>query len=207
MKFGLNRNDSGIYVIKNIINGKVYIGSAVHLTERLSNHFHQLKNNCHHSIHLQNAWNQKNSYFVCGVIEFVNDKKLLTVTEQKYIDKYNSANDKFGYNICPIAGSNLGCKQTRGRIERSIRMRGSNNNFYNKKHKPESLYLISENSDNRVLTNDNIQEIKFLSDYGVSQYIIAKIFHVGQPYISKIINNKKRNKIYLPCAQDQSEKS
>jgi group I intron endonuclease len=199
MKFGLSKNDSGIYMIKNLINGKIYVGSAVHLSDRLSHHFHQLINNSHHSIHLQNAWNQNNTCFVCGVIEFVEDKSQLTLVEQKYIDKYNSANDKYGYNICPVAGSSLGCKQRRGLKERSKKMTGSGNNFYNKKHKTESLYLISNNNARKILTNENIIEIKFLNDYGVSQTIIANIFNVGQPHISKIINNRKRINTYTQC--------
>ena len=64
MQFGLKRQDSGVYMIKNIINGKVYIGSAVHLCDRLSKHFHDLTNNKHHSMHLQNAWNQNKDYFI-----------------------------------------------------------------------------------------------------------------------------------------------
>jgi group I intron endonuclease len=196
MEFGLKRKDSGVYMIKNILNGKIYIGSAVCLSSRLSHHFYQLKNNCHHSKHLQNAWNLNSDCFICGIIEFVEDKALLTKIEQVYIDKYNSANDRYGYNICPIAGSNLGSKQHRGLAERSIRMKGSGNNFYNKRHTPSSLKLISEGNFQKKLTTENINEIKYLVNYGVSQTIVAKIFNVGQPHISKIINNMKRTKTY-----------
>jgi group I intron endonuclease len=196
MQFGLKRQDSGVYMIKNIINGKVYIGSAIHLCDRLSKHFHDLTNNKHHSMHLQNAWNQNKCYFVCGVIEFVENKENLIEIEQKYINKYKSANENFGYNICPIAGSNLGCKQVRGVEERSKKMSGSGNNFYDKKHTSEALHLISESNVQKKLTNENIKEIKFLHNYGVSQRTIAKIFNVGQPHICKIINNIRRTKTY-----------
>ena len=197
MKFGLNRNDSGIYMIKNLLNGKVYIGSALHLSDRLSNHFHLLETNKHHSTHLQNTWNLNSDYFICGVIEFVNDKTQLTTIEQKYIDKYSSANDKYGYNICPIAGSNLGCKLTRGLVERSEKMKGSGNNFYNKKHTEESLKLILESNIFKTLSNKNIDEIKRLWNSGeYKQHELAKMFNVGQPYVSKIVNNIRRTKNY-----------
>jgi excinuclease UvrABC nuclease subunit len=44
---------SGIYCIKNIINDKMYIGSAVNLKTRRYEHFHFLTKNKHHNRHLQ----------------------------------------------------------------------------------------------------------------------------------------------------------
>lgn len=196
IEYGLKTTDSGVYMIKNINNGKVYVGSATRLIQRLSNHFYSLKNNRHHSIHLQNAWNLDKYYFVCGVIEFVNDKNQLKIIEQKYIDKYNSANDKFGYNICPFARNNLGCKQTRGIKERSEKMKGCGNHFFGKHHTSESLKNISENNVKKKLNINDIVEIKNLWNCGFNQPTIAKMFNVRQPHISKIVNNKKRVKIY-----------
>ena len=46
------KNKGGIYKIKNIINGKVYIGSAIYFIKRWSVHKSELKNNKHHSIKL-----------------------------------------------------------------------------------------------------------------------------------------------------------
>lgn len=197
IEYGLKTTDSGVYVIKNINNGKVYVGSATHLITRLSAHFHDLKNNKHHSAHLQNAWNLNINHFVCGVIEFVEDKNQLRIVEQKYIDKFNSANSEYGYNICPIARNNLGCKQTRGMVERSKKMTGTGNHFFGKHHTVESIKNISKNSQNRKLDCNEIDEIKYLWNCGgLKQPEIAKIFNVGQPYISKIVNNIQRVKIY-----------
>jgi group I intron endonuclease len=201
IEYGLKTTDSGVYMIKNITNGKVYIGSAVHLIERLSSHFYSLRNNKHHSIHLQNAWNLNIYHFVCGVIEFVQDKSQLKIIEQKYIDKYNSANDEFGYNICPIARNNLGCKQTRGMKEKSERMIGSKNHFFDKHHTPEALHKISESNKFRKLSNDNVSEIRYLwnnSGYEASELapVLATIFGVQKKYIISIVNNKKRIKNY-----------
>ena len=50
--------NSGIYLIKNMINGKGYVGSTVNLTNRKYQHFSQLKNNKHHSPHLQSSANK-----------------------------------------------------------------------------------------------------------------------------------------------------
>jgi len=49
---------SGIYQIKNTLNGKFYVGSAVNIKQRWSTHISSLNKNNHHSGHLQNAWNK-----------------------------------------------------------------------------------------------------------------------------------------------------
>lgn len=46
---------SGIYKIINVVNNKLYIGSAVNISGRFSTHKNQLKNEKHHSIVLQRA--------------------------------------------------------------------------------------------------------------------------------------------------------
>lgn len=197
VEYGLKKNNSGVYMIKNIINGKVYIGSASNLIIRLSHHLHDLKNNKHHSLHLQRAWNKNDNYFIFGVLEFIEDKTLLVSTEQKYIDLYKSYDDSLGYNICPIAGSSLGSKKLRGKEERSLKMIGDKNFFYNKKHKPESLKLISDNSAKKILSAGDIYKIKELCEAKIlKQYEIAKMFGVHPTHISKIYKNKSRTKIY-----------
>ena len=48
---------SGIYKINNIITNKIYIGSAVDISNRWAVHKYQLRNKLHASKHLQNSWN------------------------------------------------------------------------------------------------------------------------------------------------------
>lgn len=47
-----------IYKIHNKISGKFYLGSTINSTKRKSTHFSLLKNNKHHCIHLQRAYNK-----------------------------------------------------------------------------------------------------------------------------------------------------
>ena len=50
---------SGIYQIRNKINGKIYIGSSADkkgILQRWKQHVKDLKNNIHHNKHLQTAW-------------------------------------------------------------------------------------------------------------------------------------------------------
>lgn len=49
---------SGVYEIKNKKNEKRYIGSSQNINNRLCHHLSLLRNNNHHSIYLQRAWNK-----------------------------------------------------------------------------------------------------------------------------------------------------
>jgi len=50
--------ETGVYQIKNVVNDKVYIGSAVYLKRRLNTHRNLLGKNQHHCKQLQEEWNQ-----------------------------------------------------------------------------------------------------------------------------------------------------
>lgn len=48
----------GIYIIQNLINGNIYIGSSSNIKRRFSQHKSTLRHNTHKNKHLQNAWNK-----------------------------------------------------------------------------------------------------------------------------------------------------
>lgn len=102
----MRKKISGIYQIRNTINGHVYIGSAVDTEGRFRLHKSSLSKNKHHSIHLQRAWNKYGaSNFVFEILEEINIAEDLIVREQFYFDDRNPE-----YNICKTAGSCLGVK-------------------------------------------------------------------------------------------------
>jgi group I intron endonuclease len=125
-----------IYMIKNISSNKVYIGSSIYgLTKRKRCHITNLKNNKHHSIKLQNAWNKYGEdKFIFEIIEICNKEGIL-VKEQYWIDKYDSYIS--GYNATPFAGNCLGRKvkkETRLKISNSLKGRTIiRSNEHNKK--------------------------------------------------------------------------
>ena len=94
----------GIYCIENTINHKKYIGSSLDIYDRWKHHKASLRGNRHHSIHLNNAWNNygENS-FEFYIIEKCKKEKLIE-REQHFIDLYKSYDKHYGYNIQPIAG-------------------------------------------------------------------------------------------------------
>ncbi len=99
-------SNSGIYQIRNTVNGKRYVGSAVSLNRRKNLHFHDLRKGKHHCSHLQNAWNKYGEEnFIFEVLEVIEDTSLLLQWEQFYIDYYGRDNL---YNTCFTAGSPLG---------------------------------------------------------------------------------------------------
>ena len=106
-------NISCIYRIQNVINNKGYVGSAMSKEARWREHHTQLRNNKHHSILLQRAWNKYGEdQFVFEVIEILDNptKKMLLEREQYWIDFYDAANPDKGYNILSKAGSRQGVK-------------------------------------------------------------------------------------------------
>lgn len=96
---------SGVYEIKNLVNGKRYIGSAVDFGNRFRQHAQSLKRGDHHSIALQRAW------VMYGPFAF-QFNKLLVCSKENLIMYEQAAMDamKPEYNCAPRAGSRLGMK-------------------------------------------------------------------------------------------------
>jgi len=94
----------------NTLNNKIYIGSAVNILKRFTQHRHLLNNNKHFNIHLQSSWNNygENSF----IFEIIEECTLddLYLKEEYFIKKYNTINNKFGYNKRVDCKTNLGIK-------------------------------------------------------------------------------------------------
>jgi len=90
---------SGVYKIICLPTGKIYIGSSVNIFDRWTIHKSGLRNNKHYNPHLQKAWNKyKENNFNFEIIEKV-DNNFLTEKENFWIEKFNSRNNKYGFNI------------------------------------------------------------------------------------------------------------
>jgi len=89
---------SGIYVVLNTVNGKVYVGSSINVHSRLADHRISLARGRHTNPHLQSAWNRYGpSVFSFDVLEECSERMLLE-REQHHIALYNSMDQKYGYN-------------------------------------------------------------------------------------------------------------
>ena len=92
---------TGVYIIKNIINNKFYIGScSTKLSKRLNHHINALRRNDHKNNYLQNAFNKYGeNNFIIEILEVCN--KDVLEREQYYLNTYDAINK--GYNINPLA--------------------------------------------------------------------------------------------------------
>lgn len=73
-----------IYIIRNIVNGKFYIGSTKNFNQRTHRHKNDLRNNRHHSIYLQRSWNKHGE----ESFEFNIIMRKLTKDEAKKYEEY-----------------------------------------------------------------------------------------------------------------------
>jgi group I intron endonuclease len=134
---------SGIYLIKNIENKKIYIGSAVNIDKRWEKHKTDLKKGKHHSCLLQRAWKKYGEQsFKFEIIQEVSNPEHLIAYEQVYLDYYKSYEDDKGYNICKVAGSTYGITFT----EESKKKLSESNKGKNigKKHSEQTRKKMSE---------------------------------------------------------------
>jgi group I intron endonuclease len=111
--------ESGIYIIRNIINNHIYIGCTTNFYNREKQHFAMLKNNKHHSKHLQNSFNKYGvNNFKFEIIDRINKLNRLYYIENLYIQYYKPIYNSTGQNkyisvldfnntICPVCKSRL----------------------------------------------------------------------------------------------------
>ena len=87
---------SGIYIIKNNSNNKVYVGQSKNVKNRVYVHRYSLQYNRHYNKHLQTAWNRDGEpSFIFEIIEIC-PKEKLDEREIYYINMYDSY--VHGYN-------------------------------------------------------------------------------------------------------------
>lgn len=103
---------TGIYKITNKENGKCYIGSSKDITRRFSQHRGNLRNNRHHSRHLQNAWNlYGEDAFTYEILEECSADTLIA-REQHYISTLSPE-----YNVMVVVQETIThCQETKKKI-------------------------------------------------------------------------------------------
>jgi group I intron endonuclease len=109
----------GIYGIRNLENGKWYIGQSSDTHRRLVNHLSGLKSKRHHNPHLQCAFNKYGeSNFEFRLLEEA-PEGLLDTRERLWIEFYKSNQEQFGYNL--ESGGNLlkhHCQRTKDKLSK-----------------------------------------------------------------------------------------
>ncbi len=98
------RVDSGVYYIRNVITGRVYVGSTISCFRyRWNSHRKELENGVHRNRYLQNSWNKHGpKAFTFEIAEECEPDDCLE-REQDHLDSLRYAEVDL-YNICPTAG-------------------------------------------------------------------------------------------------------
>lgn len=155
---------AGIYIIKNLINNKFYIGSSINIKRRFIDHKRDLKSNKHASIKLQRAYHkygETNFSFIVleqlclsKLYDIKSLKETIINKEQFYLDSLLFANEdnnkfhKLGYNILRKADSSLGAKHstdTKNKLSIAHKKKWNNNSY----RKKMSIALKGVNSGNK----------------------------------------------------------
>ena len=88
-----------IYKIRNVVNGKFYVGSTTSTRERFRNHRKMLRGNRHHCLHLQASWNKYGEdCFKFEVVETAVSEEMLWQVEDRWLD------ENFGKPHCYNSG-------------------------------------------------------------------------------------------------------
>lgn len=206
---------SGIYKITNLINGKVYIGSAVNIQKR----WRREKQGKEINIYFVRALKKYGiENFKFEILEECEKEKLIE-REQYYIDKYYlNKKGKFiksrGYNINPIAGSTLGYKHTKTTkkmLSESHKGKniGEKNYWYGKnrtgengpnfgrhfsditKRKMSEASKCEKNSQAKLNWNIVNEIRKLWGTRGWKQILLAEKYDLSREAISNIVNNKR----------------
>ena len=92
--------NTGVYIIKNSVNGKVYIGSSGNIKNRFSTHKSNFKHNRHQNKRMQIEYNKHGDIFSYRVMLWCSKENLLFY-EQRTMDAYKEV---MKYNIHPAIG-------------------------------------------------------------------------------------------------------
>ncbi len=175
---------TGVYQIRNLKNGKLYIGSSSGrrgIKFRWQTHQSVLNRGLHHSPKLQHSWNKHGpESFVFEVLEECSPQDCLA-REQFYLDtllfakEEDSRFEQLGYNVARNSSSKLGIKHTEATKQK---MRKSHTR------------KLGEASNNAKLTEESVRQIKSMLKDGNSQRKVAERFAVTQATVFAISSGK-----------------
>lgn len=139
----------GIYKIRNLLNGKVYIGQSNNIRSRFSSHRKNYNKSKKHPLYnAMRCYGIENFEFI--VLEYVDTINKLNEREQYWLDFYKAYNRDFGYNLRPKAESMRGYKRSQESINKRLEsMKGY-------KHSEETLAKIANSLKGRSTWNKGI---------------------------------------------------
>lgn len=142
-----------IYLAKNLVNSKVYVGQTWKTLKNRRGHHHRSKD-CmlfSRAIHKYGR-----GAFVWSVLDRADNQEELDQLEVKYILQYNSTNRDFGYNIKEGGLGGRHSEKTRLKISRS---KGVKDIYAKKEGKTQRFFTQSEAAEKLNLSRKHISNI------------------------------------------------
>ncbi len=136
----------GIYCITNTKSQKRYVGSSVNIEKRWKQHRIDLRGGRHHSRYLQAAWGKYGEGAFRFEIVTTCEREDLIAQEQFWIDAFQAADYKHGYNLAPVADSALGTKRS---AETKAKLSASHKGYKPSEETRARLSAASRESQNR----------------------------------------------------------
>jgi group I intron endonuclease len=169
-------------MIKNIKNGKIYIGSSINIEKRLMKHKYMLRRDKHVNRYLQSSFNKhtENS-FIFEKVEICCFNKLIE-RENFYISKYNSNNLEFGYNLATVN------EFRRNNYNKEVKIKNSKINLI-KNGNFIKFKAINLNDNNEIVFDSLVDAADYLFKNNFSK---GKLTNIRQK-ISHCLRGKKVN--------------
>nr|QXM15404.1 GIY endonuclease [Leucoagaricus naucinus] len=152
-KIGIeNKGRTIIYQWINLINGKIYVGSAWSGSRRLLSYW--TPSTLNRNYHIHNSINKyTHNNFMLVILEDLGetgsiDKNFMLLREQLYLNILFNSYPLLNLNKCPIAGTTLGFKHS---SDFSIKRSGNLNPMWSKEFSSEYLYM--QNLDKKGINN------------------------------------------------------
>lgn len=202
----------GIYCIRNLINNKVYIGQSLNVKQRIRQHRSQLNVNKHTNSYLQRSVNKYGlSNFEFTILKECTIEETDKL-EKYYIDKYDSMNELYGYNLegggnlnkiisdeakNNLSKSHIGIKlsdNTKQKMSDTWKKKfqeGYVNPMTGKKLTLDQIEVIRKHSTGRRHSKETIQKISE-SRMGEGNPMYGR--HHSKETIQKILETKRRKK-------------
>lgn len=106
-----------IYVIKNTINNRMYVGCSTNYSERMNVHFRNLRGQRHPIDEMQDDFNKYGEKaFVCQIIRECYDKKEASRVEAFYMSLLKTHDHAHGYNYKDKKGTGWKAEKCKLRI-------------------------------------------------------------------------------------------
>jgi len=115
---------SGIYIITNTLNGKVYIGQSGHIEKRWREHKRTLNLGTHRNRHLQYAWTQDPLVFEFTIVKECQQEEL-DYWEDQWLKAKKAYDRDHGYNLMKeVRGPGKISEETKLKISESNKGKG-----------------------------------------------------------------------------------